>query len=134
MPLTNFLVRPLKNIIEGRARLLEERVDLKRELTQLREERNHLHQQLTQLQVKQSELTHELHQSRVESWVPPGHYYSPIPSLEEVKASEDEIFGNVQRQLAAVDLNEMGQLELFDIFTQYYREMPFGSHSKVGLR
>ena len=31
------------------------------------------------------------------TWVPPGHYYSPIPSLEEIKLKDKEILDTIPK-------------------------------------
>ena len=71
---------------------------------------------------------------KYKTWVPPGHYYSPIPSLEEIKEKDNEIFENIPRELLGIDLNESLQLELFYQFKKYYDEIPFDSHQKNNLR
>lgn len=63
-------------------------------------------------------------------WMPPGHYYSPIPSMDDVRARERELFEDVPRTISGVDLNEQRQLELLGEFAGYYREMPFGEDKK----
>lgn len=69
-------------------------------------------------------------------WLLPGHFYSPIPSLQEVRARDKEIFGRSLRELPipAVDLNVEGQVALFEEFGKYYKEMPFEPQKKEGLR
>lgn len=57
-------------------------------------------------------------------FAPPGHYYSPIPDVEEIKRNEEAI-AKKKRQLPAVDLNEEGQMELLEKLKNYYGEMPF---------
>jgi hypothetical protein len=44
---------------------------------------------------------------------PPGHYYSPIVSRQEVEADHGRIFGP-HSAIPAVDLNEDGQLSLLE--------------------
>lgn len=68
------------------------------------------------------------------SLFPPGHYYSPIPSIEDIKAREDTIFRKSQRRIAGVELNESTQLDLLKCFEEYYAEMPFGDSKQSGLR
>ncbi|YAF97655.1 MAG: class I SAM-dependent methyltransferase [Nodularia sp. CChRGM 3473] len=68
------------------------------------------------------------------TWVPPGHYYSPIPSIEEIKLKEKEIFDEVPRNLPGINLNESEQLNLFQHFRQYYQEIPFEAHKKPEFR
>lgn len=58
-------------------------------------------------------------------FVPPGHFYSPIPSLEEVAAREEAIFSRVPRTIPGIDLQEEQQLHLFDSFKKFYNELPF---------
>ena len=43
-------------------------------------------------------------------YVPPGHFYSPIPNLVEVRKKEDVIFGRIQRSIPGIELNEQEQL------------------------
>jgi hypothetical protein len=67
-------------------------------------------------------------------WVPPGHYYSPIPSLAEIRKKEQEIFGNIPAQLPGIDLNPTRQLEWIETFAPYYQEMPYHETKQKGLR
>ena len=64
---------------------------------------------------------------------PPGHYNSPIPSIEDIKENEARIF-RMPRELPALDLNEEEQMRFFDAFTKYYKELPFTDEKKEGLR
>jgi hypothetical protein len=68
------------------------------------------------------------------TFVPPGHYYSPIPSLDEVRRDEALIFDEVPRVIPGVDLREREQLDLLERFKDYYREQPFGPHKVPGRR
>ncbi len=45
-------------------------------------------------------------------WVPPGHFYSPIPPLDEIRAREAQIFGRDQSVVPGVDLRVEAQLAL----------------------
>lgn len=65
---------------------------------------------------------------------PPGHFYSPIPSIEEIRSKEAQIFDYAPRTIPAVDLNEEQQLALFHRFKKYYKEQPFEAHKKEGIR
>jgi len=71
---------------------------------------------------------------RYKTWVPPGHYYSPIPSLDEVKSKEAEIFDMSKRKLLGIELNEDEQLALLDKFAKYYAEQPFREEKRAALR
>lgn len=70
----------------------------------------------------------------VGQYVPPGHYYSPIPFLDEIQLNENAIFGNIPRVISGIDLNENEQLALWENFKPYYRELPFPSQKTEGLR
>jgi Methyltransferase domain len=65
---------------------------------------------------------------------PPGHFYSPIPCIEEIRSKEAQIFDYAPRTIPAVDLNEEQQLALFRRFKRYYKEQPFEAHKKEGIR
>lgn len=76
----------------------------------------------------------ELRETLCALFMPPGHFYSPIPSLEEVRADEERIF-RMPRGLPTVDLNEGEQLELLNAFKEYYKELPpWGDDKSEGLR
>ena len=66
-------------------------------------------------------------------WQPPGHFYSPIPSISELKMDEEEIFKTPPR-IRGVDLNEKTQLDLLHQFGAYYREQPFTAQATPGRR
>jgi predicted O-methyltransferase YrrM len=69
------------------------------------------------------------------TWVPPGHFYSPIPSLTEIKSKEDEIFSkHLTKKVSGIDLNEQAQLELFEEFSEYYLSLPFTPNQQENLR
>ncbi len=68
-------------------------------------------------------------------WAPPGHFYSPIPSISEIRRDESKIFGTVPRQIAGVDLREAEQLKLLnDLAGCYEMGMPFKPEKTIGLR
>ncbi len=55
----------------------------------------------------------------------PGHYYSPIPSMQDVDANRARLFDRSLRELRGIDLNIAGQLDLLQQFAAYYPEQPF---------
>lgn len=67
-------------------------------------------------------------------FVPPGHFYSPLPSLDEVARDDARIFGEPPRTLAGIDLQEPAQMELLASFVRFYNEMPFAPEPTPGLR
>jgi len=68
------------------------------------------------------------------TWVPPGHYYSPIPDVAQVLARADELFFRQQRELPGVDLNFARQEELLRLFEPYYAEQPFDEQPTARCR
>lgn len=65
---------------------------------------------------------------------PAGHFYSPVFSIEELKARENEIWkGMDQRTVAGIDMNDAEQVALTKAFEEYYPEMPF-KDDPSGLR
>jgi hypothetical protein len=58
-------------------------------------------------------------------FVPPGHFYSPIPDWEEVKRRAPRLFGDPPRSLAGIDLREEAQLALAQELAGYYADQPF---------
>jgi len=59
------------------------------------------------------------------AYVPPGHFYSPIPSLQEIRTHENKIFNVIPHNILSVDLNEFEQVGLIEIFAKYYKELPY---------
>jgi len=69
-----------------------------------------------------------------QTWVPPGHFYSPIPSIADIKTRANEIFHVVPTSIPGVALNEPKQLELLKALQEYYNSQPFTESKKDGLR
>ncbi|MFX0201491.1 MAG: hypothetical protein ACFFCW_35690 [Candidatus Hodarchaeota archaeon] len=67
-------------------------------------------------------------------FVQSGHFYSPVPDLEEVKRHEKKIFRKFGKEIPGIDLHEDNQLCLLKQFRKYYKEIPFGPHKKDRLR
>lgn len=65
-------------------------------------------------------------------WVPPGDFSSPIPSLDEIRASEAAIFA--PRAMPGVDLNEAGQLALLDRLRPFAATHPLRDGATNGTR
>jgi len=84
-----------------------------------------LHQQIDQLR---------LELKRWRTWKPPGHFYSPIPSLDEVKKHESQIFRATNNFVSAVDLNATRQFQLLADFRKFYDEMIFPEVATNGFR
>jgi predicted O-methyltransferase YrrM len=59
----------------------------------------------------------------------PGHFYSPIPSLADIQADANRIFG--QSEVGGVELNLPAQRALLNTFKSAHQEFPYdflGSH------
>ncbi len=66
---------------------------------------------------------------------PPGHYYSPIVNIEEIKQREDKIWKKDSLSvLPGIDLNESEQLRLIEKFSKTYREIPFPENKNDNFR
>jgi predicted O-methyltransferase YrrM len=66
---------------------------------------------------------------------PPGHYYSPLVSLSDIKKRENEIWkGLNMNSVNGVELYADEQLLLVKELTKYYSEIPFEDNKKQNLR
>jgi len=83
---------------------------------------------------KRDELQMELDIFKKNQRFPPGHFYSPIPSLDEVRRDEQQIYGSANDNVPGVELYESEQLRLLEQFLPYYKEMPFQPQKVEGLR
>lgn len=86
-----------------------------------------------------SSIVHEMNQLRIElkelkRFVPPGHFYSPIPSLDEIRQNEKKIFQDIPTNVPGIDLNEQDQILLLNEFKKYYEELPFTPNKTDNLR
>ena len=74
----------------------------------------------------------ELHRWR--TWQPPGHFYSPIPSLDEVRQHAAQIFDSARTNLGAVDLHPARQAQLLEEFAGLCKDIPFPDDPGDGFR
>jgi predicted O-methyltransferase YrrM len=63
---------------------------------------------------------------------PPGHFYSPIPSHEDIE--EFGVRASRVEPLPGIDLNEEEQLTLLGELAKFYPSMPFTDEGSPGLR
>src|SRR5450631_898211 len=63
--------------------------------------------------------------AQVASFVPAGHFYSPIPDREEARRNAARLFDFSVLSIPGVDLNEPAQLALLEKFRPFYLEQPF---------
>lgn len=54
----------------------------------------------------------------------PGHYYSPIPNLDEIKKRKSQIF-NTNKEPKEINLRKEEQFALLCQFANYYSDMPY---------
>jgi hypothetical protein len=81
------------------------------------------------------ELAHsEQELAKYRTFRPPGHFYSPVPDLEEVRRRESLIFGRPSGSLPGIALNEAGQLQLLKSLSRFYRDQPFSATKQPGTR
>lgn len=67
-------------------------------------------------------------------WVPNGHFYSPYPNLDEIRASDAKIF-NLDNPILGIDLREEAQLAWLEKIKEMYKTMPAYEDRPVnGLR
>lgn len=67
-------------------------------------------------------------------WVPPGHYYSPIPSPEDVEAYRLRAEHPVPQSLPGIDLRLDAQLHLLSQLRRFAADQPFAPEPRAGLR
>lgn len=57
-------------------------------------------------------------------FAPVGHYYSPLPDLEDIRARRDILFRSM-KSCPGVNLQEQEQVRLLSQFSKYFSEIPF---------
>jgi len=67
-------------------------------------------------------------------FVPPGHYYSPLPDVAAVLQEWSSIAVGDPPSVPGIDLREREQLALLEGWDRFYREQPFGDSRGKGLR
>jgi len=66
-------------------------------------------------------------------WVPPGHFYSPVPTEKEIEAQQDRIF-RCPDQLEGLDLNEEAQLTLLKTLAPLINDVSFNAEPQPDRR
>jgi hypothetical protein len=75
---------------------------------------------------------HRSRLSRAWRFVPPGHYYSPIPSDQEIEEFARRRVA--PESIEGVDLNDAGQRALLEDLAAFYPSVPFTGAPQPGLR
>ena len=91
-----------------------------------------LENQITTQMLKLTEITealrkideHHMNECPNKCAYPAGHYYSPIPDIEDVIANESKIFNN-DDGLAGIDFNVDKQISLLQELSKFFTEHPF---------
>lgn len=65
---------------------------------------------------------------------PPGHFYSPVVSIDEIRRDEQRVFNASSTSLGGIDLNEAAQLELLGHFEAIYPSVDFPSKKSESHR
>lgn len=64
----------------------------------------------------------------------PGHFYSPIPDINEIRMNSKIIFDITNKELPGIFLNEDEQLSLASNFIKFYGDIPFPEKKLTGFR
>jgi predicted O-methyltransferase YrrM len=65
---------------------------------------------------------------------PAGHFYSPLPDMNQVLANRDALFGRQAAGCAGVDLRVAHQLAVLDELARFYGDLPFPETMTDGVR
>lgn len=66
---------------------------------------------------------------------PPGHFYSVLVPVDDIKKRENEIWpAEPPLQIPGINLETENQLELVRSFQQYYAELPFSNEKQKAIR
>lgn len=83
--------------------------------------------------LKQGYDANKLYASPFLRFSPPGHFYSPIPSLNNVLSKENLLFRR-DKECLGVDLREEEQLKMLEELALYYEKLPFPEQSSTSSR
>jgi predicted O-methyltransferase YrrM len=68
------------------------------------------------------------------TWVAAGHFYSPIPSADDIAAHRRDLTQGPPRDLPGIELNDKGQLALLTRLRPYYGDQPWSAEARPDLR
>jgi hypothetical protein len=120
-------VPPIRRLLDDRERLSGEVHELRGEILHLQGEILHLQGETDGLREQVSSL------ERSAGVYPAGHFYSPLPDFDAVRAHDRKVFDRPPR-LVGIDLRADDQLALVDKLRQYADDQPFGAGPTPGLR
>ncbi|HEX6160710.1 MAG TPA: class I SAM-dependent methyltransferase, partial [Thermoanaerobaculia bacterium] len=82
-----------------------------------------LHAYVRALETERDQLRASL--AHWKTWMSPGHFYSPIPNLDEVRSREAKIWPPVPRTVPGIELNAGAQVATLGELAKFYPELPF---------
>src|SRR4051812_33114072 len=82
-----------------------------------------LHRYILELENERDQLRADL--AHWKTWMSPGHFYSPIPSIDEIRAREAELFGIPPPSLPGISLHADEQVALVRELAAFYPDLPF---------
>lgn len=91
-----------------------------------------LHRYIIALEAERDQLRADL--AHWKTWMSPGHFYSPIPALDEIRAREGELFGDAPPSLPGIDLRAAEQVALVRELAAFYAELPFPREQSASCR
>jgi predicted O-methyltransferase YrrM len=132
---------PLRRLLEDRARLAGEVHELRGEVEVRDREIQELRTDIGALEAAAEDRQRRLDEQRLEleelhrraGLYPPGHFYSPVPDLDEVRDRDAQIFDG-PAELVGIDLRTDDQLALVERLARYVVDQPFEAEPKDGLR
>jgi predicted O-methyltransferase YrrM len=71
---------------------------------------------------------------RAAGFVPPGHYYSPLPSAQDIERHFARLAARPGRVLPGIDLREREQLALFEEIARYHAEADWPEERSTSAR
>jgi predicted O-methyltransferase YrrM len=91
-----------------------------------------LHRYIVALEGERDQLRADV--AHWKTWMSPGHFYSPIPALDEIRGREAELFGDTPPSLPGIDLRGEEQLALVRKLADFYPELPFPRQQSADTR
>ena len=117
----------VKNL-PGIKRILGQRDQAVAERDRLGEQVNLLHNEIARLKDPASGIPPASAGLLPREYVRPGHFFSPIPSDQDIQEYKQDFANRLARPLPAIDLNTEEQLQLLEAFGSFYSEMPFAEN------
>ncbi len=126
-------------LLSERDNLTSERDRLAAERDQITLEKDNLILDRATLRLEMDTLATETDRLKTQSdpynkFVPHGHFFSPIPSQEDIIKNEKRIWNQQKPNFPGIDLCIDEQFRLLDDFEGFYQELPFADEKTDALR